>query len=63
MEQYTLEQRLQVIQIYYQNSRSITATLRALRPFYRRHNLPAESTIRRLVQKFESTFSQAAIHT
>lgn len=57
MEQYTLEQRLQVIQIYYQNSRSITATLRALRPFYRRHNLPAESTIRRLVQKFESTFS------
>lgn len=57
MDEYTLEQRLQIIKIYYKSSESIITTLRALRPFYGRHNVPAGSTIRRLVQKFESTYS------
>ncbi|KAK9881380.1 hypothetical protein WA026_016271 [Henosepilachna vigintioctopunctata] len=57
MERYTLEQRLQIVQIFYQNNRSVSATLRALRPFYGPFNKPARSTIDRLVAKFESTFS------
>ena len=57
MERYTLEQRLQIVQIFYQNNRSVAATLRALRPFYGPFNKPTRSTIDRLVKKFESTFS------
>ncbi len=57
MKQYTLEQRLQIIQIFYQNNRSLKGTLRALRPFYGPHNRPSQSTIQRLVKKFESTFT------
>lgn len=57
MEQYTLAQRLQIIQIYYQNSRSIVATLRGLRPIFGQKNLPTRSTVERLVRKFESTYS------
>lgn len=57
MEQYTLAQRLQIIQIYYQNSRSIVATLRGLGPIFGRKNVPTRSTVERLVKKFESTYS------
>jgi Helix-turn-helix domain (DUF4817) len=57
MERYTLQQRLQIIKIYYQNSCSVTVTLRKLTPIFGRHNRPNKTTIQRLVQKFESTFS------
>jgi len=52
-----VEQRVQIIKFYYQNQCSVRETFRALRDFYLRHNRPAESTIRRLVAKFESTGS------
>jgi len=52
-----VEQRVQIIKFYYQNQCSVRETIRALRDFYPRHNHPAESTIRRLVAKFESTGS------
>jgi len=54
MEGHNVEQRVQIIKFYYQNklrSRNVP------RDFYPRHNCPAESTIRRLVAKFESTGS------
>ena len=57
MESYSVEQRVQIIKFYYQNQYSVRETFRALRDFYPRHNRPAESTIRRLVIKFESTGS------
>ena len=57
MEGYSVEQRVQIIKFYYQNQCSVRETFRALRDFYPRHNRPAESTIRRLVTKFESTGS------
>jgi len=57
MESYSVEQRVQIIKFYYQNQCSVRKTFRALRDFYLRHNRPAESTIRRLVAKFESTGS------
>ena len=47
----------QIIKFYYQNQCSVRETFRALRDFYPRHNRSAESTIRRLVAKFESTGS------
>lgn len=55
MEKYTIEQRVQIIKIYYQNNESVRNTFRALREFYGRNARPAESTIRRLVNKFESS--------
>ena len=57
IERYTLEQRLQIVQIFLQNNRSVAVTLRALRPIYSPFNKPARSTINRIVAKFESTFS------
>jgi len=53
----SVEQRVRIIKFYYQNQCSVRETIRALRDFYPRHNRPAESTIRRLVAKFESTGS------
>ena len=55
MDKYTIEQHLQIIQIYYQNNQSVRKTFRALREFYGRNNRPAESTSRRLVNKFQSS--------
>jgi len=57
MEGYSVEQRVQIIKFYFQNQCSIRKTFRALRDFYPRHNRSAESTIRRLVAKFELTGS------
>ena len=57
MESYSVEQHVQIMKLYYENGSSVRATYRALRPFYGRNDRPAESTIRRLVAKFESTGS------
>jgi len=57
MNGYSVEQRVRIIKFYYQNQCSVRETFRALRDFYPRHNRLAESTIRRLVAKFESTGS------
>jgi len=57
MEGHSVEQHMQIIKFYYQNQCSVRETFRTLRDFYPRHNRPAESTIRRLVAKFESTGS------
>jgi len=57
MAGYTQEQRLQIIQFYYQNNRSAIATFRALLPFYGRNNRPPVLAIRRIVENFERTFS------
>ncbi|XP_033225886.1 uncharacterized protein LOC117178566 [Belonocnema kinseyi] len=55
MERYTIQQRVEIIKIYYRNSESVASTLGALRPIYGHHNFPARSTIERLVEKFESS--------
>ena len=54
---HSVEQRVQIIKFYYQNQCSVQETFRVLRNFYLRHNRLAESTIRRLMAKFESTDS------
>lgn len=55
MDNYTIEQPVQMIKTYYQNNESVRNTFRALREFYGRNDRPAESTIRRLVNKFKSS--------
>jgi len=57
MEGHNVEQRVQIIKFYYQNQCSVREMFCVLRDFYPRHNRPAESTVRRLVVKFESTSS------
>lgn len=57
MDSYSIQQHVQMIKLFYQNECSVRATHRALRPFYGRHNRPTERTIRRVVDKFESTGS------
>lgn len=57
MAKYTLEQRLEIIKFYYQNQCSVVKTLRELRRKYGRRTKHNERCIRRLVSKFETTFS------
>lgn len=59
MDHYTIEQRQQIVRIFYENSNSVRRTFRALRAIYGRHNRPTETTIRRIITKFESTGSVA----
>ncbi|KAJ8954942.1 hypothetical protein NQ318_000372 [Aromia moschata] len=51
MASYTIEQRVQMIKLYYQNECSLVKTLR---PFYGRRDDPSNSTLQRLVAKFET---------
>lgn len=53
MERYTPQQRVQIVQLYYENQRSVKEVFRKLRPTYGPHNRPSESTIRRIIEKFE----------
>lgn len=57
MNKLTLEQRYQIVEIYFQNQSSVRQTYRALRPFYGRHNRPSEQAIRALMDKFRTTYS------
>lgn len=57
MEKYTLRQRIQIVEIYYENSRSVTRTLRALRDVYGRNDRPNKATIERLMARFKETGS------
>ena len=57
MVKYTNEQRLQIIKIYYRNSESVIATLRALTSIFGRNSRTSRQAVASLVQKFESTSS------
>lgn len=63
METYTVQQRIQIIQLFYENGRSNKNVFRKLRDFYDRHNRPNESTILRIVKKFEETGSVMDVKT
>lgn len=57
MESYSVQDRIKVIQEHYKNGSKIKNTFRALRDHFGRHNRPNETTIGRLVRKFEATGS------
>ena len=45
------EQRLQIVEIYFQNQCSVKNIFRALRPFHGFHNRPNKRTIRKTINK------------
>ena len=57
MERSTIEQRVKVIQAYYENGRSNQNAYRELRDFFGQFNRPNARTIGKIVQKFEQTGS------
>lgn len=57
MNRLTPEQRLQIVQFYFENNGSVRKTYRALRPFYRRQNRPSEQLIRLTMERFRTTFT------
>jgi len=57
MESYTIQQRVQIVELFYENQRSVKNVFRKLRDFYGLHNRPSERTIGRIVQKFQDTGS------
>lgn len=60
MEKYTYQQRVSIVKTYYQNQCSITVTRRKLHEILGpNHNVPAVSTIQRLLAVFEETGSVA----
>ena len=57
MEKYTQQERVEIVKLFYRNELSVTATLRALRAKWPRNHVPNESTVRRLIKKFDETGS------
>ena len=57
MERLTPQQRLQIVQLYYENGRSVKSIYRALRPIYGVHNRPTERTIRHTIGKLENNLT------
>ena len=57
MERLTPQQRLQLLQLYYENGRSEKSVYRALRPIYGVHNGPTERTIRHNIGKLENNLT------
>ena len=57
MNRLTPEQRIKIIEFYYQNSSSVKNVFHALRPFYGRHNRPTEQAIQAIVTKFQTSFT------
>ena len=43
-----------IVQLYYENGRSLKSVYRALRPIYGVHNGPTETTIRHTIGKFKN---------
>ena len=57
MNRLTKEQRLQIVQIYFESNGSVREVHRKLRPFYGRHNRPSEQLIRLTMDRFRTTFT------
>lgn len=57
MSTYSTEQRVQIVELFYENGRSVKNVYRKLRQFYGRHNRPSESTINQIIKRFQQTGS------
>ncbi|CAK9834549.1 hypothetical protein ANTRET_LOCUS11064 [Anthophora retusa] len=57
MERYTIQQRVEIVKIYYKNSCSVRQTFRELRNIYGRNDRPTERSIQRIIAKFEQSGS------
>ena len=57
MEKYSNEHCFIIVKTHYQNSESFAKTVSQLRQVFGRNNAPNESTVRRLITKFEIKFT------
>ena len=57
MERFTPQQRLQIVQLYYENGRSVKSVCRAFRPIYGVRSRPTERTIRHTIGKLENNLT------
>ena len=57
MERLTPQQRLRIVQLYYENGRSAKSVYRALRPIYGVYNRPTECTIWHTIGKLENNLT------
>ena len=63
VQRLTIEQRVKVVEAYYENGRSNKNEFRALRELFGQHNRPTESAIGKIVRKFKHTGSVADVET
>lgn len=57
MERYSVQQRVNIIKLYFENNKSLVATIRKVRAVFGGNNVPNPSTVKRIVEKFETTGS------
>ena len=57
MERYTKEQRVIVVKTHYKYGESYAETFRKIRGIFGRRNAPNQSTVQRIIKKFEETGS------
>jgi hypothetical protein len=57
IERYTKEQRVIVVKTHYKYAESYAETVRKIRGIFGRRNAPNQSTVQRIIQKFEETDS------
>ena len=57
MERYTKEQRLVMVKTHFKYGECYAETVRKLRKIFGRQNAPNQSTVQRLIKKFEETGS------
>lgn len=53
----TPQQRLQIVEIYFSNGKSVRRTYRALRDVYGKNHRPSETTIHQTIEKLRTTFT------
>lgn len=63
MERLTIQQRVKVIEAYFENGRSNKQAFRALRSVFSQHKRPTEGAIAKIVKKFQETGSVADVKT
>ncbi|PSN35500.1 hypothetical protein C0J52_25378 [Blattella germanica] len=61
MEQYTKDQRVQILKVHYKYGECYAETVRRLNEIFGNRNAPNVSTVHRLVKKFEDTESTVKI--
>lgn len=61
MDRFSTEQRVLIVQSFYENGRFVKKTFRQLRTSFALHGQPSEPGIREIIARFESTGSVAGV--
>ncbi|KAF2883420.1 hypothetical protein ILUMI_22754 [Ignelater luminosus] len=55
MDRYLLQRRILIVEHYFKNGETLTATIGKLRPIFDNQNVPSASTMKSIIKKFEET--------